>query len=178
MLVRRALGDPEDQDYVQSAIDYFMSYYREHKLDHTIVYSGIMEALRALQNSCNGQPKKMAVLTNKPVAPSRAIVDALGMKGFFFEVYGGNSFATKKPDPLGAKALITQAGCKPSETVMIGDSSNDVLTARNAGLWSVGVTYGFAPQSLDLTPPDVVIDHPSELIEALCSHTAAVHAPE
>jgi phosphoglycolate phosphatase len=50
---------------------------------------------------------------------------------------------------------------------MIGDSSNDVLTARNAGLWSLGVTYGFAPQSLELTPPDVVIDHPGELASAL-----------
>jgi len=178
MLVRRALGDPEDQEFVHSAIEYFMTYYREHKLDHTIVYSGIMQALRTLQNGCNGQPRRMAVLTNKPVNPSRAIVDALGMKDFFFEVYGGNSFATKKPDPFGARQLMIEAGCKPSETVMIGDSSNDVLTARNAGLWSLGVTYGFAPQSLDLTPPDVVIDHPDELIEALFLQTIEGSAPE
>jgi phosphoglycolate phosphatase len=58
---------------------------------------------------------------------------------------------------------MSQAGCSPHETAMIGDSSNDVLTARNAGLWSLGVTYGFAPQSLELTPPDISIDHPSEL---------------
>ena len=105
----------------------------------------------------------MAVLSNKPVGPSRAIIEALGMKNFFFEVFGGNSFATKKPDPLGAKQLMSQAGCSPHETAMIGDSSNDVLTARNAGLWSLGVTYGFAPQSLELTPPDISIDHPAEL---------------
>ncbi len=167
MLVRRALGDPEDQELVQSAIDYFMAYYREHKLDHTHVYAGIREALQALHEGVNGNSRKMAVLSNKPVGPSRAIVDALGMKEFFFEVYGGNSFTTKKPDPLGAKQLLAQAGCAPAETVMIGDSSNDVLTARNAGLWSIGVTYGFAPQSLELTPPDLVVDHPAELTAAL-----------
>lgn len=167
MLVRRALGDPEDQELVQSAVDYFMAYYREHKLDHTHVYGGVRETLRALHQGANGNSRKMAVLSNKPVGPSRVIVDALGMKDFFFEVYGGNSFATKKPDPLGAKQLMGQAGCGPSETVMIGDSSNDVLTARNAGLWSIGVTYGFAPQSLDLTPPDILVDHPEELTAAL-----------
>jgi phosphoglycolate phosphatase len=167
MLVRRALGDPDDQQLVESAIDYFMTYYREHKLDHTHVYAGIQEALRGLHQGVNGDSRKMAVLSNKPVGPSRAIVEALGMKEFFFEVYGGNSFATKKPDPLGAKQLMAEARCSPAETVMIGDSSNDVLTARNAGLWSIGVTYGFAPQSLDLTPPDVVVDHPAELTAAL-----------
>jgi phosphoglycolate phosphatase len=167
MLVRRALGDPDDQELVQSAIDYFMTYYREHKLDHTHVYGGVREALHTLREGTNGSSRQMAVLTNKPVGPSRAIVDALGMNEFFFEVYGGNSFATKKPDPLGAKELMAQAGCAPSETVMIGDSSNDVLTARNAGLWSLGVTYGFAPQSLELTPPDILVDHPSELTAVL-----------
>ena len=167
MLVRRALGDPDDQELVQSAIDYFMAYYREHKLDHTHVYSGVMEALQMLRGGENGSKRQMAVLSNKPVGPSRAIVEALGMKNFFFEVYGGNSFSTKKPDPLGARQLMNEAGCSPVETVMIGDSSNDVLTARNAGLWSLGVTYGFAPQSLELTPPDVLVDHPDELTAAL-----------
>ena len=167
MLVRRALGDPDDQSLVQTAIDYFMAYYREHKLDHTEIYAGVLPALAKLKQCTNGNSRQMAVLSNKPVGPSRAIVDALGMKDFFFEVYGGNSFPTKKPDPLGAKQLMAEAGCGPHETVMIGDSSNDVLTARNAGLWSLGVTYGFAPQSLELTPPDIVIDHPGELASAL-----------
>jgi phosphoglycolate phosphatase len=166
MLVRRALGDPDDQSIVQTALDYFMAYYREHKLDHTHVYSGIVDALRTLKQSADGK-RQLAVLSNKPVGPSRAIVEALGMKQFFFEIYGGNSFATKKPDPMGARQLMTQTGSRPEETLMVGDSSIDVLTARNAGLWSLGVTYGFAPQSLDLTPPDVSVDHPDELAAVL-----------
>jgi phosphoglycolate phosphatase len=170
MLVRRALGDPEDEAYVQRAVDFFLTYYREHKLDHTHVYDGILDTLRRLQNGHDGQIRHMAVLSNKPVNPSRAIVDALGMKDFFFAVYGGNSFPTKKPDPMGARQLLLEAKCRPEHAVIVGDSSNDVLTGRNAGLWTVGVTYGFAPQTLDLTPPDVLIDSPAELAQAFAGH--------
>ena len=166
MLVRRALGDPDDEVFVQRALEFFLAYYREHKLDHTHVYAGIPRALATIRDAGNGHPRKMAVLSNKPVGPSRAIVEALGLGEFFSHVYGGNSFSTKKPDPLGARALLKEAGCGPKETVIVGDSSNDVLTGRNAGLWTCGVTYGFAPQTLELTPPDVVVDSPSELAEA------------
>ena len=167
MLVRRALGDPEDDDLVRRALEYFLSYYREHKLDHTHVYPGIPEALAMIREARNGHPRKLAVLSNKPVNPSRAIVEALGLGSFFTHVYGGNSFSTKKPDPLGAQTLLKDAGCSAHQAVMVGDSSNDVLTGRSARMWTCGVTYGFAPQSLDLTPPDVVVDSPKDLAEVL-----------
>jgi phosphoglycolate phosphatase len=105
----------------------------------------------------------MAVLSNKPVDPSRAIVEALGLGEFFLQVYGGNSFATKKPDPEGAQALLREAQARPDETLMVGDSGVDVTTGKNAGLWTCGVTYGFAPHTLTNDPPDVVVDHPEEL---------------
>jgi phosphoglycolate phosphatase len=165
MLVRRALGDPEDDKFVQEALSYFLAYYREHKLDNTLAYDGMREALISIGQSRNGQPRTMAVLSNKPVNPSRAIIEGLGLAGFFTQIYGGNSFPTKKPDPLGAQKLLEETGCLPKETVIVGDSSNDVLTGRNAGLWTVGVTYGFAPQSLELAPPDVLVDSPQELAE-------------
>src|ERR1700751_1040886 len=123
----------------------------------------------AVRTSGNGQPRKMAVLSNKPVNPSRAIVEALGLGEFFSQVYGGNSFPTKKPDPLGARTLLKENGCVPRETIIVGDSSNDVLTGRNAGLWTCGVTYGFAPHTLCEAPPDVVVDSPRELAELLSS---------
>ena len=84
----------------------------------------------------------MAVLTNKPVNPSRAICDALGLSPYFFQIYGGNSFSTKKPDPEGLNALIREAGVDPFETVMIGDSEIDVLTARSSGAWALGCRFG------------------------------------
>src|SRR5258707_3696847 len=146
-------------------IYYFLAYYREHKLDNTRMYDGVREALASIRQSRNGQLRKMAVLSNKPVNPSRAIIEGLGLAEFFAQVYGGNSFPTKKPDPLGAQKLLEEMACLPRETVMVGDSSNDVLTGRNAGLCTVGVTYGFAPQSLELTPPDVLVDSPWELAQ-------------
>ncbi len=167
MLVRRALGDPDDEKYVSEALEYFLTWYRAHKLDNTCVYPGILDALRAVQRGRDGHPRKMAVLTNKPVVPSRAIVEALGMGEFFGQVYGGNSFATKKPDPLGAHTLLHETGTRPENAVMVGDSYIDVHTARNAGMWSIGLCYGFSPHTLEDAPPDVLVDKPEEIAEVL-----------
>lgn len=166
MLVRRALGDPKDDKFLKQALEYFLLYYREHKLDHTYVYAGVHESLRALRDAPNHK-LKMAVLSNKPVNPSRAIIEALGLGEFFFQIYGGNSFETKKPDPQGARKLLREAGVKADETAMIGDSANDVLTGHNAGMWTIGLTYGFAPLSLTHVVPDVQLDRPEELAELL-----------
>jgi phosphoglycolate phosphatase len=158
MLVRRALGDPTDEHFLNEALQFFLTYYREHKLDTTTVYTGVAEALEAIKDG-----RTMAVLSNKPVNPSRAIVEALGLGGFFQQVYGGNSFPTKKPDPMGALALLREFDVDAGEAMIIGDSSNDVLTGRNCGMWTCGCTYGFSPQTLTQAPPDVLVDHPSEL---------------
>ena len=96
---------------------------------------------------------------------SRAIIEALGLAEFFIHVYGGNSFSTKKPDPKGAQTILRETGTHPHETLMVGDSSVDVITGRNANLWTCGVTYGFAPHTLREAVPDVVLDEPSELAE-------------
>lgn len=165
MLVRRALGDPDDERFLQEALEYFLAYYRVHKLDNTHAYDGVKEALEAIRNGKSGSERRMAVLSNKPVIPSRAIVDALGLGEFFIRVYGGNSFHTKKPDPLGVHTLLEETGTRSDEAVIIGDSSIDVITGRNADLWTCGVTYGFAPRTLDDAPPDVVVDTPRELVE-------------
>jgi phosphoglycolate phosphatase len=165
MLIRRALGDPDDETFLQAALEFFLTYYRAHKLDTTVVYGGVLEALRAIRICSNGagRERRMAVLSNKPVNPSRAIVEALGLAEFFTQVYGGNSFPTKKPDPLGALTIARENAVEPRRALIVGDSDIDVLTARNAGMWSCGVTYGFAPHSLQQAPPDVMVDSPGEL---------------
>jgi phosphoglycolate phosphatase len=167
MLIRCALGDPAHAESIQESLNYFLLYYREHKLDNTREYQGIKEALQRI-GTHDGPARRMAVLTNKPVRASRDILAGLGLSQFFFQTYGGNSFETKKPDPLGAQTLMREAGgAEPDETVMVGDSEVDVLTARNANLWSIGVTYGFAPHTLERTHPDVLVDTPAELARAL-----------
>jgi phosphoglycolate phosphatase len=165
-LVRRALGDPNDEKLLQEGLDHFLAYYRIHKLDHTHAYDGIKEMLTAVRDR-NGIRRQMAVLTNKPVNPSRAIVEALGLAQFFTHVYGGNSFATKKPDPEGAQTILNETKSTPDATLIVGDSSIDIITGRNAGLWTCGVTYGFAPHTLRDASPDVTLDKPHELAELL-----------
>ena len=167
MLVRRALGDPDDQGFVEQALSYFLDYYREHKLDYTRVYPGVFESLAALRQGSDGNPRQMAVLTNKPIGPSQAICDALGLSPYFFRIYGGNSFPAKKPDPQGLNALIREAGVDPFETMVIGDSDIDVQTARSAGAWALGCRFGLAPHTLEAAQADCLVDSAWEWAEAL-----------
>jgi phosphoglycolate phosphatase len=168
ILIQRALGgDAADEPLVRKGLEFFLAYYRAHKLDHTTVYEGIQDALARIQHSTNGTPRKMAVLTNKPFKPSRAIIEALGLGPFFAQIYGGNSFPTKKPDPEGARTLLEENDVQPEHAAIIGDSHVDVRTGRNTGMWTIGVTYGFAPHTLSSDQPDVFVDTPRELGEVL-----------
>jgi phosphoglycolate phosphatase len=167
MLVRRALGDPSDEHLVEHGLDLFLAHYREHKLDYTYVYPGVFESLDSLRAMSDGTQRQMAVLTNKPINPSRAICDALGLSPYFFQIYGGNSFTTKKPDPEGLNTLIAEADVAPSETLMIGDSDNDILTARRAGAWAIGCRFGLSSHTLENIPSDCMVDSASEWATAL-----------
>jgi phosphoglycolate phosphatase len=177
MLVRRALGDPEgdvhDERYVNEALEYFLAHYRVHKLGFTTVYAGVEEALEAMRAEWPGIA--MAVLTNKPVGVSREICAHYGLDRYFFQIYGGNSFHTKKPDPAGLLTLMAEASAldgaaapiTAGETVMIGDSEVDIMTARNCGARAIGCSYGLSPQSLAAAPPDALVASAAELPAAL-----------
>ncbi|MGC2161688.1 MAG: HAD-IA family hydrolase [Silvibacterium sp.] len=167
MLVRRALGDPEDERLVADGLSRFLDCYRAHMLDHTYVYDGVFAALDALRAVPDGGERKFAVLTNKPVNPARRICEALGLRDYFFEIYGGNSFTTKKPDPEGLHALMRAAGARADETLMVGDSVVDVLTARNAGTAVIGCRFGLSSHTLETVTSDCLVDAPSEWAMAL-----------
>ena len=167
MLVRRALGDPEDEPLVDNALQHFLAHYREHKLDFTYVYAGVFESLDAMRTAPDGTARRMAVLTNKPVGPSVAICDALGLSPYMFRIYGGNSFASKKPEPEGLNALILEAGVAPGETLMIGDSGVDILTARRAGAWVIGCRFGLSAHTVEDIPSDCLVDSAGEWALAL-----------
>jgi phosphoglycolate phosphatase len=174
MLVRRALGDPEHEEIVHQAVAFFLGYYRIHKLDHTYVYEGALDAMTAIAAAL--PEAKLAVLTNKPVRPSEEICVALNLSPHCFRIYGGNSFETKKPDPLGLETLMREAGATPEQTLMIGDSDVDVLTARNVGASVIGCRFGLAPHSLADAPPDCLVDTPLEWLQALGLPQHASHA--
>jgi phosphoglycolate phosphatase len=156
-LVRRALGEGATDEEADAGLAHFLSYYRAHMLDNTVPYPGVREGLAALEKY------PMAVLTNKPVHFSRAILDGLGMLRYFRFVYGGNSFEKKKPHPMGTETLLRDLKAGPREAMIVGDSDVDVRTARNAGTWVCGVSYGLGAEGMLAHPPDLMVDSLEEL---------------
>jgi phosphoglycolate phosphatase len=162
MLIRRAFPGASDEQ-LAAALQYFMDYYRDHMLDYTVLYPGVRETLGKLDDG----HRRLAVLTNKPVRISAAILNGLNVGKHFFRVYGGNSFDHKKPNPVGIEALLRETGARKENTMMVGDSAVDVQTARNAGIPCCGVTYGFQPESLHEHPPDFLIERMDQIFAAL-----------
>jgi len=162
-LISRALGNDSSEQDCLLGLEFFIKYYSAHKLDNTLLYPGVRETLDAL----TGMP--MAVYTNKPVRVSRSIVQELGIANHFRLVYGGNSFERKKPDPMGVETILREFGAAPTQAMFVGDSEVDVQTARNAGTWVCGVTYGFGSHRLAEYPPDLLVDNLTEMLPHLSS---------
>ncbi len=108
LLVRRALGDYATAENAEKGLAFFLAYYHDHMLDNTAPYPGVAEALEKLGGY------KMAVLTNKPVNFSREMLTRLGFASHFAYIYGGNSFAQKKPDPVGLHKLMEDIRFQPA----------------------------------------------------------------
>jgi phosphoglycolate phosphatase len=160
-LVARALGDGCTEEERQRALQFFLSYYELHKMDTTCAYPGVAETLEKLASM------PMAVLTNKPVRISVRILDEMGLSKYFRAIYGGNSFETKKPAPLGAMTILREFGAGPREALLVGDSEVDVQTARNAGTLAAAVNYGFGVHDRGVHPADIYLDRFSELATLL-----------
>jgi phosphoglycolate phosphatase len=160
-LVGRALGENAAEAEKQRALQFFLAYYEEHKLDSTCAYPGVAEALERLR------ALPMAILTNKPVRISVRILEALGLAKYFRLVYGGNSFETKKPDPLGANTILRELKAEAGDAILVGDSEVDVQTARNAGTFAAAVNYGFGVHDRAAYPADVYFDRLNDLAEML-----------
>lgn len=165
MLIRRALGCRASDAQVARGLAYFLQYYRDHMLDHTVLYPGVREALA----TWSAAGLAMAVLTNKPERFSRDLVAGLGLGEVFARVYGGNSLRTKKPEPHGLRRIMRELGFSPDRTLMIGDSAVDVLTARNAGTDCAGVSYGLRPEDYEQHPPDIVVGDMRELASVVAA---------
>ena len=117
--------------------------YQQHYLQvngaHATVYPGVVEGLQRLR----ARGLRLACLTNKPTAFARPLLAAKGLSGFFEQVFGGDAFARKKPDPLPLIQTCKALGTAPAATLMIGDSSNDAAAARAAGCPVVLLSYGY-----------------------------------
>jgi phosphoglycolate phosphatase len=145
-LIEQALGPGAKAEECRQGLEHFLAYYREHMLDHTVTYPGVREGLAALEGVA------MAILTNKPVRFSQRIIEGLGLAKYFRFIYGGNSFETKKPDTAGMCTLLRDFQAEAKQAMLVGDSDVDVQTARNAGTWACGVTYGLGSKGLAALP--------------------------
>ena len=161
VLIRRALP-PEKVDQLPEVLDRFLAYYRRHLLDTTRAYPGVAGALRKWAGIY-----RMAVLTNKGMAMTQEILSGLSLDGYFFEVRGGDSFDTKKPDPEGLLHILREAGVEAREAIMIGDSRNDVLAGWAAGTVTCGVTYGLGTSRFAAHPPDFTVDRFPDLFRRI-----------
>lgn len=161
VLVERALGPDAQPERIDQGYRFFLAHYRDHALDNTKLYDGIRELLAALKQH------RLAILTNKPTAIALEIVGSLQIADYFVKIYGGDSLPDKKPSPVGLLALMEEFKASPEQTLMVGDSSVDVQTARNASVKSCGVKWGFQPELLLASHPDVLVDTPNQIIECL-----------
>jgi phosphoglycolate phosphatase len=137
LLVQRALAEAGIDDRA-GALARFLEIYDTRLLNCTRPYDGIEEALRAARSCAD-----VAVLTNKPLAPSLRILSALGLRSLVGDVIGGDGPYPRKPDPAALMALIERAGAIPPRTMLVGDSAIDCETARRASTKCCIAAYGF-----------------------------------
>jgi phosphoglycolate phosphatase len=143
------------------ALAKYLAIYDRRLLGHTRPYEGIEDALATLAPRA-----RLAVLTNKPAAAAERVLQALGIRRWFAWVVGGDSRFPRKPAPDALHWLGEQADASPAQTVMVGDSATDILTARAAGVRVCVARYGFGFPNIPagtLDGSEVLIDSPSDL---------------
>ena len=151
---------PEDHDRL---FDDFIAYYDDHLADTSHLYEGVVPALDALEQA----GYRLAVCTNKFEGQSVKLLKILGVADRFAAICGRDTFPQYKPDPRHLTETIAQAGGDPKRAVMVGDSRTDIDTAKAAGIPVVAVTFGYTDVHVSELAPDRVIEHFSELPEAV-----------
>lgn len=165
ILVRKVLATAGIDSPPPEALGLFLERYDRRVLDHTVLYPGVIEALRAL-----APHHAFALLTNKPEAATRQLLAFTGIDGFFTECVYGDGELPRKPDPAGLRWLMARHGADEAGTMMIGDSLADLEVARAAGVRLCLTRYGFGFMKVPadrILPGDLIVDRPAELMAAL-----------
>ncbi len=140
---------------VETALPEYRAEYAKHWIEKTVFYPGMREWIETLKQ----QGKQLAVLTNKPEDLAVRILNALGAANFFTCILGHESAGFLKPDPAGVTRILEITGVSADRTILIGDSSVDIHTARNAGIASCGITGGIGDdEELRELCPDYLIE--------------------
>ncbi|KOO02639.1 phosphoglycolate phosphatase [Vibrio nereis] len=170
VLVGRALSqsmtiDPAlSSELLVKARELFDDFYDKsgHKLSH--LYPAVKETLSELQQA----GFTLALVTNKPSKFVPEILEQHGIDKFFVDVLGGDAFPEKKPNPVALNWLMEKHNCQPQEMLMVGDSKNDILAAKNAGCYSFGLTYGYNHgEPISASKPDFVADIIADLVDVV-----------
>jgi phosphoglycolate phosphatase len=164
VLIKRALsGDLKGDvptELFEKVYPSFLTYYAEHLCIDSTVYSGVKETLQALQQSGIA----LACITNKPSQFTAPLLDKLGLASFFDYVASGDTFTEKKPHPMPLLNVAEHFSIQPGESLMVGDSINDIQAAKSAGFKSVCVDYGYAGEhDIYTMGADAVISQFSQL---------------
>jgi phosphoglycolate phosphatase len=170
-LVKRALCN--SYDFNQSSIDHtlfeealehFLLHYKEAIAVKTCCYKGVKETLTALQQ----RGYILAIVTNKPYRFIEPILTALQLQEYFSLLVGADSLPYKKPHPEPLRYTAQELKCTIEDSIMIGDSKNDILAAKAANMDSIAVTYGYNyTEDIRDYKPDALIDRFDKLLEVL-----------
>jgi phosphoglycolate phosphatase len=161
-LVKRVIVAAGVDAPLEEALPRFLSLYDRRLTRHTRPYAGVP----AMLDDLHGQQIALALLTNKPLVQSVSILDTFGLSRYFRWVVGGDGPWPRKPAPDGMRFLMNQASVGPSETMLIGDSSVDLQTSRNAGVRVCLARYGFGYAGLrveELRGDEVLVDAPADI---------------
>lgn len=161
-LIERAVAASGGGNSLDAALALFQDIYMTHLLDTTILFDGILDVLRHFDK------KKMAVATNKPFGWTMKILQGLQVADLFISIKGGDSLPTRKPDPEMISVILREAATGAEQAVIIGDSAVDIQTGKNAGVRTIGVSYGFRPVAeLIKSGPNLLVASPMDLKRAI-----------
>jgi phosphoglycolate phosphatase len=165
LLISRVLAAAGVEADLDQALEHYLAIYDRLLFDTTRLYDGVAEVLDALSGRV-----ALAVLTNKPLAPSARLLDHFDVARYFMAVIGGDGIHARKPSPAGLNALIARAAADPASTVFVGDSQVDLETSRNAGVRAAIARYGFGFNDMlarFIDRDDIVLDRAIDLIPVL-----------
>jgi len=162
-LVEAAVGPDAGEDLRRQALEAFVRHYEAHPCTWTRPYPGVPETLAGL----SARGLDLAVLSNKPAAIARRVVEILDLAPHFRHVWGGESFPRRKPAPDGIRHFLDELGLAPRQACMVGDSTMDMECAAAAGVWSCYCTGGYGDAETLAVPVDFRIRRFPELLAIL-----------
>ncbi len=161
-LIEDALKFRGRLELFDGVFNFFLNYYYNHLLDNTRLYDGIKDVLDALKE----QGRRLFVVSNKSEIFSRKILKGLNVEHYFDEIVGGDTFPNKKPHPQQILEILKKYDAKNDESIVIGDSENDIEAAKAANVAVCWVSYGFRDRSiLNRYTVDFVAERPQDILK-------------